>query len=559
MVRNKFLHIFFSLFIICLFSIVLIQPVFAFSGNGSGTSGDPYQITTCSQLQEMENNLSAYYIQENNIDCQGVTYTPVGSVSNPFSGTIDGQNYTIANLTISGSSYEGLIGVSSGATIKNMRIISGSITGSGPYVGSLVGWVSSGVTIIHSSSQASVNGPGDTGGLVGASTGGGGVVIQKSFYNGTLTSTSAYTGGIIGNVYGGTNSITDCYTAGTFTMNVFTSYFGGIAGSTNNSTTISNCYSSATLVSTNASFIGGIIGGFFSGTVSNSFSAATITGGNNIGGIFGTSSGISTNDYFDTYLANTGTSGCTSGCTAENSSNSNPNYFKGNNTNAPMNSWDFTNTWQINSSGYPTLLGLTQPQSVAPTTASSSSSSGGSASAPGCGDAPPTNSPNLFQANANGTSVTLYFVPVSGSNTGYYISYGLDASAQGYGTSFKYSDSSGVIPYTINALFPGTWYFKVRGQNGCMPGRWSQTMNVKVEGLGSSSSFFNTNSLVSNNVLGATTNSYSCEQYIVQSGDSLWNIANSKLGDALKYQAIMKLNSLHTSLIHTGQILKIGC
>ena len=40
-----------------------------FTGAGSGTSGDPYNITNCTQLQEMENNRTADYELVNDIDC----------------------------------------------------------------------------------------------------------------------------------------------------------------------------------------------------------------------------------------------------------------------------------------------------------------------------------------------------------------------------------------------------------------------------------------------------------------------------------------------------------
>ena len=48
---------------IVLLSIVLLlstfAPVAAFSGSGAGTSGDPYQVTTCSQLHEMNASLTS--------------------------------------------------------------------------------------------------------------------------------------------------------------------------------------------------------------------------------------------------------------------------------------------------------------------------------------------------------------------------------------------------------------------------------------------------------------------------------------------------------------------
>lgn len=103
---------------------------------------------------------------------------------------------------------------------------------------------------------------------------------------------------------------------------------------------------------------------------------------------------------------------------------------------------------------------------------------------PGCSDSAPGSAPNLFQLRAKGNSVTLYFAPDGGSNSGYYIGYGFDATAQNFGTSFNYTNSGGAVAYTINDLFPGTWYFKVRGQNGCMPGMWSGAMKIHVTKFG---------------------------------------------------------------------------
>ena len=37
--------------------------------NGSGSSGDPYQVTDCCQLQDIESHLDSYYILVNDINC----------------------------------------------------------------------------------------------------------------------------------------------------------------------------------------------------------------------------------------------------------------------------------------------------------------------------------------------------------------------------------------------------------------------------------------------------------------------------------------------------------
>ena len=63
--------------------------------------------------------------------------------------------------------------------------------------------------------------------------------------------------------------------------------------------------------------------------------------------MFGVGDGTSTNNYFDRTLANR--SGCTgngaAACTGVNVANADPNYFKSNHTNAPLDTWNFDYLW----------------------------------------------------------------------------------------------------------------------------------------------------------------------------------------------------------------------
>ncbi len=93
---------------------------------GDGTEGEPYQIETCLQLQNMNSHLDAFYILNNDIDCfatsisdmehenyeaslynNGDGFDPIGSVDYgegltyySFEGVLDGQDYKITNLYI---------------------------------------------------------------------------------------------------------------------------------------------------------------------------------------------------------------------------------------------------------------------------------------------------------------------------------------------------------------------------------------------------------------------------------------------------------------------------
>ncbi len=110
------------------------------------------------------------------------------------------------------------------------------------------------------------------------------------------------------------------------------------------------------------------------------------------------------------------------------------------------------------------------------------------ANMPSCTDLKPDHAPDLTQATWNGNSVSLYFVPVINNNSGYMLSYGLTDSAEQNGVSFAWSDTSGMVPYTIHDLDPKqTWWFKVRGNNGCMPGDWSAILKVPAAAASSDS------------------------------------------------------------------------
>jgi hypothetical protein len=72
-----------------------------YCGAGSGTVEDPYQITTCTELQQINLNLSANYILMNDIDCSSYgAFTPIGTSPAPFVGTLDGEGNTISNIEV---------------------------------------------------------------------------------------------------------------------------------------------------------------------------------------------------------------------------------------------------------------------------------------------------------------------------------------------------------------------------------------------------------------------------------------------------------------------------
>jgi hypothetical protein len=119
----------------------------------------------------------------------------------------------------------------------------------------------------------------------------------------------------------------------------------------------------------------------------------------------------------------------------------------------------------------------TPNSNLTPTPTAGGVASSGSNSAPTCNNARPVGLSDLFQINVRDTTAQLFFTPVSRASE-FAISYGTQPSAEIYGARISVGQT-GVQTVTIGELQPSTvYYFKVRGQNGCMPGDWSNTLRV---------------------------------------------------------------------------------
>lgn len=108
-------------------------------------------------------------------------------------------------------------------------------------------------------------------------------------------------------------------------------------------------------------------------------------------------------------------------------------------------------------------------------------------SAPKCGDSKPSDTPRIRKIYAKPTHVILYHTAVAQNNTYYFISYGFAAGDERFGVQFNYGATSGRwINYKIKSLTPNTTYFfKIRGGNGCKTGNWSSWVKVKTPLRGS--------------------------------------------------------------------------
>ena len=77
---------------------------------GDGSLSNPFRIYTCSNLQNITNNLGSNYILAKDINCSdsknwngGAGFIPVGSLANPFRGLLNGDGHAINGLYINTS------------------------------------------------------------------------------------------------------------------------------------------------------------------------------------------------------------------------------------------------------------------------------------------------------------------------------------------------------------------------------------------------------------------------------------------------------------------------
>ena len=299
----------------------------SFAG-GDGSLGNPYQIASCGALAEVNGDLTAHYVLNMTLDCSTAgNGAMIGSSASPFTGTFNGQGYTIT-VSIDDPIHDvGLFGATDGATIANVRL-AGSVTAVGD-VGALVGYADNHTAISFVGSIANVTDSsvgGDAGGLVGQLIGGSS--ISNSYSRGTVSSGGSAVGGLVGYMNTGA-SVDRSYAV------------GSVAGSTSGS-------------------VGGLVGYNFEPTdsISNSFSAGAVMGsGTTVAGFFGYTNGATlTNDYFDGNRSGQVHCAGYNGdqCTAVNSDGMNSTYFLNTSSSAPLDSWDFTNIW-VTTDDYPAL------------------------------------------------------------------------------------------------------------------------------------------------------------------------------------------------------------
>lgn len=248
---------------------------------GDGSMEDPFHVTTPELLDRIRSFPGLHYKLVNDIvftsegfDEGGGFYNggsfwqPIGTDSEPFTGSLDGNGLTISGLKSNrdGAQRVGLFGVlGSGGSLTDVRLADAEIAGDdsiGALVGENFGTVTRGSVVGTSTVSGSIN----VGGLVGRNHGS----IALSFSDANVTVTG------LGNV-------------------------GGLVG-LHQGSAIANSYSIGAVTGVNN--VGGLVGMAASGTIDKTYAAGVVTDGgsaNNLGGLIGADMGSPTvsNSFWD--------------------------------------------------------------------------------------------------------------------------------------------------------------------------------------------------------------------------------------------------------------------
>lgn len=253
------------LILLAQFSVVFINPL-------SVEAAGEIEISTWEDLANMSSDLDGDYILMNDLgplDAGYDTYAsssanggtgwdPIGADgSTPFTGSFDGQGFTISGININSNTYNnGLFGYVIGGTIRDVTLADFNITLSESisYAGFLAGQIE-------------------------------GAEISGFNASGTITGQASYVGGIAGTIIDMTDEVmTRVSDSGTeVTIDVEGTYVGGISGSVSGSEIEITNVNSIGSISADA-YAGGLFGNFDDAMVRNSYSSAEVTIANNMGG-----------------------------------------------------------------------------------------------------------------------------------------------------------------------------------------------------------------------------------------------------------------------------------
>ena len=221
-------------------------------------------------------------------DGQNPGFVPIGK---SFTGTFDGQNFTISNAYINKPGYTGLFAaVAGGSTVKNLGLVDVYVRGTSR-VGRLTGENKGLITNCYSTGTVSATETNRdremwVGGLVGENYG----KIENCYADGTVNGAGAglsNVGGLVGENF---QIITNCYALGAVTGMASRSKSartGGLVGNisvagTRNPGSISNSYAAVTTTGTApngaSAIVGGLVGWNRGGSITNCYATGAVSG-----------------------------------------------------------------------------------------------------------------------------------------------------------------------------------------------------------------------------------------------------------------------------------------
>lgn len=281
-------------------NVINTQELVTLNGSEKLTKADGYMwVEDVKQLQAIDTNLGGNYALRNSIDgTQANNFKSIGS-NTAFSGKFDGIDYNIFNLNINGIGNVGLFGKTNGATINNVTLVGGSITGTGSNVGAIVGSANN-TTLTNVVNSAAVSGNSNVGGIVGSADG---TTVENAINTGTIEGNSTSetnVGGLIGEMKDSDTAdnyksqiIGNSYNLGDVSGNGHN--VGGLVGYASNSTignpsvvnskpveNIETVYNRMDV--TGAYNVGGIVGNMVGSTVQNAENSGTVLVSGHYGG-----------------------------------------------------------------------------------------------------------------------------------------------------------------------------------------------------------------------------------------------------------------------------------
>ena len=305
--------------------------------------------------------------------------------SDRFVGGVVGYAYysTITNCYNTGKVTGGnWVGGVAGDVRKDSTITNcyntGTVTGGGSDVGGVAGDVREDSTITNCYNTGTVTGSGgDVGGVVGSGnaancyntgnvTGSGNFVggvagsgnAANCYNTGNVTGSGNFVGGVVGNYH---DRVINCYNTGKVTGD---NWVGGVVGEAYySSTTITNCYNTGKVTGDNR--VGGVVG---EGSAVNCYNTGSVTGSYYVGGIVGYA-GYSTitNNYYGgncTLSYGIGDSSSNTGASKDENLIANAkslSWYQDSSKWSSRYPWDFVEVWSLVPSandGYPILQGF---------------------------------------------------------------------------------------------------------------------------------------------------------------------------------------------------------